>query len=74
MNPQLVFGIGGAVAGVWGLIIAVFPRWAQKLSGDELANGRPITPRFVRVIGVFLAVMGTVFVVAALTGFLPSRG
>ncbi|WP_144761194.1 hypothetical protein [Curtobacterium sp. 9128] len=74
MNPQLVFGIGGAVVGLWGVTIAVFNGWAQRLGGDQLANGRPLTPRFVRGIGVLLAVGGTLFVVLALTGVLPDHG
>lgn len=73
MNPQLSFGIGGAVAGVWGVTIAVFNRWAQRLGGDQLANGRPLTPRFVRVIGIFLAIVGALFVVLALTGVIPDH-
>lgn len=74
MNPQLIFGIGGAVGALWGLTIAIFNHWAQKLGGDQLANGRPLTPRFVRVIGIFLAIIGTLFVVLAVTGVLPDRG
>lgn len=73
MNPQLVFGIGGAVAAVWGIVIAVWNRWAQNLGGDQLANGRPLTPTFVRAIGVFLAVGGILLVVLAVTGVLPSH-
>ncbi|KQO61175.1 hypothetical protein [Curtobacterium sp. Leaf261] len=74
MNPQLIFGIGGAVAAVWGVIIAIWNDWAQSIGGDQLANGRPLTPRFVRVIGVFLALGGTLFVVLALTGVIPDHG
>lgn len=74
MNPQLVFGIGGAVAALWGLTIVVSPQWARKVGSDQFANGKPITLGFMRFIGVFLAVIGTLFVVAALTGFLPSHG
>ncbi|MBT2501070.1 hypothetical protein [Curtobacterium sp. ISL-83] len=74
MNPQLIFGIGGAVVALWGVTIAVFNEWAQKLGGDQLANGRPLTPRFVRLIGTYLALGGTLFVVLALTGVLPDHG
>jgi len=74
MNPQLAFGIGGAVVALWGLTITVFTPWAQQLGGGRLPNGRPITPGFVRFIGVFLAVGGTLLVVLALTGVLPDHG
>jgi hypothetical protein len=73
MNPQLFFVIGGAIAALWGLTIAIFNQRAQKLGGGRFANGRPITPRFVRFIGVYLAVGGTLFVVLALTGVLPDH-
>ncbi|TCL79668.1 MULTISPECIES: hypothetical protein [unclassified Curtobacterium] len=73
MNPQLFFGIGGAIVGLWGLTIAVFNQWAQKLGGDRLANGRPLTPGFVRFIGVVLAIGGTLFVILAITGVLPDH-
>jgi hypothetical protein len=74
MNPQIIFGIGGAIAAVWGLTIAIFNEWAQKLGGDRLANGRPLTPAFVRTIGVFLLVGGMLFVILAVTGILPDHG
>jgi hypothetical protein len=73
MNLQLIFGIGGAVAALWGLTIAIFNQWALKLGGDRLANGRSLTPGFVRFIGIFLAILGTLFVVLAVTGFLPDH-
>jgi hypothetical protein len=74
MNPQLIFGIGGAVGALWGLTIAIFNQWAQKLGGDQLANGRPLTPGFVRFIGIVMAAIGTLFVVLAVTGVLPDHG
>ncbi len=34
-------------------------------------NGKPLTPGFVRFIGIFLAVGGTVIAVLAFSGVLP---
>ena len=73
MNPQLLFGIGGVVVAVWGVVICVWTPWAQRIGGGRLANGRPITPSFVRTIGVFLAVGGTTIAVLAFTGVLPDH-
>ncbi|MFZ6990694.1 hypothetical protein ACO0E1_02270 [Curtobacterium sp. RRHDQ66] len=73
MTPGIWFGIGAVVVALWGITIAVFNRWAQSIGGDEFMNGRPITPRFVRVIGIFLAVIGTVIAVLAFSGMLPER-
>lgn len=72
MSVVTWFGVGAVVVALWGVTIAVFNRWAQSIGGDQLANGRPLTPRFVRVIGIFLAVGGTVIAVLAFSGVLPS--
>lgn len=72
MSVVTWFGVGAVVVALWGVTIAVFNRWAQSIGGDQLANGRPLTPRFVRVIGIFLAVIGTVIAVLAFSGVLPS--
>jgi phage shock protein PspC (stress-responsive transcriptional regulator) len=73
VNGSTWFGIGAVVVAVWGVVIAVFNRWAQSIGGDELMNGRPITPTFVRVIGVFLAVLGTGIAIVAFSGLLPTN-
>ncbi|WJY01567.1 hypothetical protein [Curtobacterium sp. 458] len=70
-GPAWFFAIGGLVAAVWGVTVAVFNRWAQRIGGDELMNGKPLTPGFVRFIGIFLAVGGTVIAVLAFSGVLP---
>ena len=67
------FGVGAVIVAAWGVVIAVFNVWAQRIGGDQLANGRPLTPRFVRVIGVFLAVVGTGIAVVSFSDLLPSR-
>ncbi|MFJ4221754.1 hypothetical protein [Curtobacterium luteum] len=71
MTVATWFGIGAVVVALWGITIAVFNRWAQSIGGDQLMNGKPLTPRFVRVIGVFLAVIGTGIAVLAFSGVLP---
>ncbi|WP_439689249.1 hypothetical protein ACRQ4C_15085 [Curtobacterium sp. SP.BCp] len=69
-GPAWFFAIGGLVAAVWGVTVAVFNRWAQRIGGDELMNGKPLTPGFVRVIGIGLAIGGTVMATAAFSGLL----
>ncbi|WP_144712640.1 hypothetical protein [Curtobacterium pusillum] len=73
MNGSTWFGIGAIVVALWGIIIAVFNRWAQSIGGDELMNGRPLTPTFVRGIGVFLAIAGTAMAIVAFSGLLPAK-
>lgn len=73
MNPQIVFGIGGAVLLVWGAVIAVWTDWARSLSGGRFANGQPISRGFVRGIGIFFVIGGALFIVAAVTGLLPDH-
>lgn len=72
MNPQLIFGIGGAIAAVWGAIVAIWNQWATRLMGPSV-TGRQLTPTYVRFIGVFLCVGGILLVTLALTGVLPTR-
>ncbi|MEK6311342.1 MAG: hypothetical protein V4737_03675 [Curtobacterium sp.] len=67
------FGVGAVVVALWGITIAVFNRWAQSIGGDQLMNGKPLTPGFVRFIGVFLAVVGTAIAVLVFSGVLPER-
>lgn len=71
MTVATWFGIGAVVVALWGVTIAVFNRWAQSIGGDQLMNGKPLTPGFVRFIGVFLAVVGTAIAVLAFSGVLP---
>lgn len=71
MTVATWFGIGAVVVAIWGVTIAVFNRWAQSIGGDQLMNGKPLTPGFVRFIGIFLAVGGTVIAVLAFSGVLP---
>lgn len=71
MTVATWFGVGAVVVALWGIIIAVFNRWAQSIGGDQLMNGKPLTPGFVRFIGIFLAVGGTVIAVLAFSGVLP---
>ncbi|KTR07209.1 hypothetical protein [Curtobacterium luteum] len=71
MTVATWFGIGAVVVALWGITIAVFNRWAQSIGGDQLVNGKPLTPGFVRLIGIFLAVGGTVIAVLAFSGVLP---
>lgn len=71
MTVATWFGIGAVVVALWGVTIAVFNRWAQSIGGDQLVNGKPLTPGFVRFIGVFLAVVGTAIAVLAFSGVLP---
>jgi len=73
MTAAAWFGIGAVVVALWGITITVFNRWAQSIVGDELMNGRPLTPRFVRVIGVFLAVVGTGIAIVSFSGLLPEH-
>ncbi|MFJ4297732.1 hypothetical protein [Curtobacterium sp. NPDC089689] len=73
MTVMTWFGIGAVVVALWGITIAVFNRWAQSIGGDQLMNGKPITPGFVRFIGIFLAVVGTAIAVLAFSGVLPER-
>ena len=78
MNPAIFFGVAGVVLFIWGTICAVFNEWASRLMKrtqsiyGQRASAQ-VTPRFVRFIGIFLAVGGIVFVVLALTGVLPNR-
>jgi hypothetical protein len=78
MNPAIVFGIGGVVLIVWGIICAVFNDWAaglgkrtQRIYGQAAAD--QVTPGRIRFIGIALALGGVLFVILALTGVLPNR-
>lgn len=73
MSVATWFGVGAVVVALWGITIAVFNRWAQSIGGDQLMNGKPLTPGFVRFIGVFLAVVGTAIAVLVFSGVLPER-
>lgn len=73
VDIRLFFGIGGVIAALWGVVICVWTSWAIRIGGGRLANGRPITPAFVRFIGVFLAVIGTTMAVLAFAGVLPKE-
>jgi hypothetical protein len=72
VNPQLIFGIGGAVAAIWGAVVAIWTRWAMTLMGRSV-TGRQLTPTYVRFIGVFLCVGGILLVTLAVTGVLPDH-
>lgn len=73
MDVRLLFGIGGVIAALWGIAICVWTPWAIRIGGGRLADGRPITPAFVRTIGGFLAVVGTTIAILAFSGLLPER-
>ncbi len=57
MNPQLIFGIGGAIAAVWGAIVAIWNDWALSLMGRSV-TGRQFSPAYIRLIGIVLCVGG----------------
>ena len=78
VNPAVFFSIGGAVLIVWGSIVAIFNKWAcrfmkriQRMYGPRASD--MVTPRYVRLIGIFLATGGLLFLVLAFTGVLPNR-
>ena len=78
VNPAVFFSIGGAVLIVWGSIVAIFNEWAsrfmkriQRIYGPRATD--MLTPRYVRLIGIFLATGGVLFLVLAFTGVLPNR-
>ncbi|KQQ28565.1 hypothetical protein [Frondihabitans sp. Leaf304] len=72
MNPQVIFGIGGAIAAVYGAIVAIWDDWALSLMGRSV-TGRQFSPAYIRLIGIVLCVGEVSIVVLALTGVLPDH-
>jgi len=78
MNPAVFFGIAAPVLIIWGMVCAVFNEWAARLfKRTQRIYGRratdQITPRYVRFIGIMLAVGGVVFIVLIVAGWIPNR-
>ena len=78
VNPAVFFSIGGVILIVWGSIVAIFNEWAsrfmkriQRIYGKRATD--MVTPRYVRLIGIFLATGGVLFLVLAFTGVLPNH-
>jgi hypothetical protein len=78
VNPAIFFPIAGAVLLVWGTIVAIFNQWAARLGkktqsiyGQRASD--MVTPRYMRFIGICLAVGGVLFIVLSLAGFFPNH-
>jgi hypothetical protein len=78
VNPAILFPIAGAVLLVWGVIVAIFNRWAsrwgskmQSIYGQRAAA--MVTPGYVRFIGIGLAAFGVLFLILSIVGVFPNK-